>query len=129
MPRPPGDPLERYVDAIRCAHVEIELARDFTLDALPRLVEAGLKERTRLELRLRFQRVEQNCAIDGVLGGQLELLCQRCLAPVLVQLQESFKVIIVADEAALAQEYIGYEPVLLDPTRLDLQWLAEEQAL
>jgi uncharacterized metal-binding protein YceD (DUF177 family) len=48
---------------------------------------------------------------------------------VLVHLQESFKVIIVADEAALAQEYDGYDPVLLDPTRLDLQWLAEEQAL
>jgi uncharacterized protein len=129
MPRPPGDPLERYVDAIVCAHAELELARDFTLDALPRVQEAGAKERTRLELRLRFLRVAQNSAIEGTLGGQLELLCQRCLGPVLVPLQESFKVIMVADQAALAQEYGEYEPVLLDPTRLDLQWLAEEQGL
>ena len=129
MPRPPGIQLERYVDATQCAHAGIELARDFTLDALPRLREAGATERTAFRLRLRFLRVAQNSAIDGSLGGELELVCQRCLRPLRVPLQESFKVVIVADEAALAQEFMDYEPILVDPTRLDLQWLAEEQGL
>jgi uncharacterized protein len=129
MPRPPGGQLERYVDAIQCAHAAIELARDFTLDALPRLREAGVKERTALQMKLRFLRVAQNTAIDGSLGGQLELVCQRCVRPLLVPLQESFKVLIVTDEAALAQELMDYEPILVDPTRFDLEWLAEEQGL
>jgi uncharacterized protein len=129
MPRPPGGQLERYVDATLCAHAEIELARDFTLNALPRLQEAGAKQRTALQMRLRFVRVAQNSAIDGVLSGELELVCQRCLQPVLVQLQECFKLVIVADESALAQDFMEYEPILIDPTKLDLQWLAEEQSL
>jgi uncharacterized protein len=139
MPRPPGVELERYVDATQCAYAEIELARDFTLDALPRLREAGARERTVIQMRLRFLRMAQNfgavtpkdgnCAIDGALHGQLELECQRCMRPLLVPMQETFKVVIVADEAALAQEYMDYEPILVDPTRLDLQWLAEEQGL
>jgi uncharacterized protein len=129
MSRPPGVQLERYVDVTQCAHAEIELARDFTLEALPRLREAGARERTALRMNLRFVQVAQKGAIDGALSGELELVCQRCLRPLLMPLQESFKVVIVADEAALAQEFMDYEPVLIDPTRLDLQWLAEEQGL
>ena|SRR5688500_12804195 len=115
MPRPPGVQPERYVDATQCAHAEIELARDFTLDALPRLQEAGAKERTAIQMRLRFVRVvrnfgastpnDGNSAIEGELRGQFELECQRCLRPLLAPLQEWFKVIIVADESALALEY------------------------
>ena len=129
MSRPPGVQLERYVDATRCAHAELELARDFNLDALPRLQEAGAKARSGLSLRLRFLRLAENTAVDGTLSGQLELVCQRCLGPVMVQLREPFKVVLVADEAALAQEFTDYETILVDPARLDLQWLAEEQGL
>jgi len=129
MSRPPGVQPERFVDATQCAHAERELARDFTLDALPRLQEAGARVRSRLSLRLRFLRLAQNPAVDGLLSGQLELVCQRCLGPVTVQLREPFKVVLVADEVALAQEFTDYEAILVDPVRLDLQWLAEEQAL
>jgi uncharacterized protein len=129
MSRPPGGQLERYVDATQCAHAEIELARDFTLDALPRLREAGARERTAFQMRLRFVRVAQNSAIDGALSGELELVCQRCLLPLRVSLQECFKLVIVANESALAQDFMEYEPILIDPTKLDLQWLAEEQGL
>jgi uncharacterized protein len=80
-------------------------------------------------MRLRFVHVAQNSAIDGALSGELELVCQRCLLPLRLPLQECFKLVIVADESALAQDFMEYEPILIDPTRLDLQWLAEEQSL
>ena len=129
MSRPPGVQPERYVDAAKCAHAELELARAFTLDALPRLQEAGAGARSTLALELRFLPFEQKTAVNGTLSGELELVCQRCLRAVMVPLHEPFKLVLAADEATLVQEFTDYETILVDPTRLDLQWLAEEQGL
>lgn len=129
MPRPPGVQLERVVDAAKGAQVELELARDFTLDALPRLQEAGAGKHTAVALHVRLSRVAQRTALDGAVSGCLELVCQRCMGYMQVPLDEAFKVIIVTDEAELAQEFEPYEPVLADPSQLDLGWLAEEQVL
>lgn len=129
MPRPPGTLLPRVVDAAKCAQAGLELAREFTLQVLPRLQAAGAGAHTALALRMRLLRVAQRTAIDGTLSGSIELTCQRCLGYMRVPVQESFKVIIVTDEAALTQEFEQYEPIIADPGKLDLGWLAEEQAL
>jgi uncharacterized protein len=129
MPRPAGVQNERYIDATHCAHAELALAKDFALSALPRLQEAGALQRTSIALRLKFRVYAHKPAIEGELSGSLELVCQRCLGTVQLPVQESFKVIIVADEAALAQEFEEYEPIIADAVRLDLDWLAEEQGL
>ncbi len=130
MPRPPGVDPERYVDATKFAHTDTELERDFSLDVLPRLQDAGAREGSSVTLRLKFLRVTQKAAIEGVLSGALELTCQRCLGPVRVPIEESFKLVIVADEAALALESGEYyEPIIADASRVDLNWFAEEQAL
>jgi uncharacterized protein len=129
MLRPTGGQLARYVDATKCAHVEAALERDFTLEALPRLQEAGAKEQTAIALHLQFVRVEQRIAMHGTLTGCLELVCQRCLGMVRVPLQERFKLVIVADEAAAAQEVGEYEPIIADCAKLDLNSVAEEQGL
>ena len=42
-------------------------------------------------------------------------------------IEEQFQVVLVQRRAQ--DEPGGYEPVVADPTRLDLRWLAEEQAL
>jgi uncharacterized protein len=44
-----------------------------------------------------------------------------------VPIEEQFQVILVQQESA--EEPGGYEPVIADPTRFDVRWLAEEQAL
>lgn len=105
------------------------LARSFTLADLPRLREAGAGEGSSVEVRLRFQRLEGRVAIDGTLDGVARLTCQRCMKPADVPLHDEFKVILVQDEADLSDEVVGYEPVLGDPTRMDLRSLAEDQAL
>jgi uncharacterized protein len=129
MLRPAAGQPERYVDATNCAHAKIKLQREFALDALPRLREAGAIEPTVIAVDLQFVHTAQKPAIHGTLTGRLELVCQRCLGPVGVPLQESFKVIILADEAALEQEFEDYEPIVADPARLDLNAVAEEQGL
>jgi uncharacterized protein len=104
-------------------------AKSFTLADLPRLREAGAGEGTSVDVVFRFQRIEGRVAIDGVLDGVARLTCQRCMNPADVPLHDEFKVILVQDDAELAEEVAGYEPVPGDPKRVDLRLLAEDQAL
>jgi len=117
------------VDATICAHSGTTVEREFTSADLPRLRDAGAQEGSRLTVRFAFSRFEGRVAIDGELRGVLVLPCQRCIKPFELPLNEQFKLILVRESAELEQEPGGYEAILADPARLDLQSIAEDQAL
>lgn len=132
MPRPQGVQADQFVDAfvlLAGPPSGATRVKTFTLADLPRLREAGAGEGTSVNISFRFQRVEGHVAIDGDLEGVARLTCQRCMNPADVPLHDEFKVILVQDDAELSEEVAGYEPVLGDPTRVDLRSLAEDQAL
>jgi uncharacterized protein len=97
------------------------------LEQLPRLQEAGARHGSRIDLRLQFSLFDERPAVDGKLGGTVYLSCQRCMEALAVPIDERFQVILVQQESA--DEPGGYEPVIADPARFDVRWLAEEQAL
>lgn len=117
------------VDALVCVHGQTTIERNFAVADLPRLREAGAHDGSVVVARFHFSPFDGRVAIDGELGGVAVLTCQRCMKAVEVPLQEQFKVIVVQDEAELEQEPGGYEPILTNPAHLDLQMLAEDQAL
>ena len=127
MPRPPADPADLLVDADVCARAGSTIERQFSLEQLPRLQEAGAREGTKIDLRLQFSLFDARPAIDGKLSGTVHLSCQRCMEAVAVPIDERFQVILVEQESA--DEPGGYEPVIADPARFDVRWLAEEQTL
>ena len=127
MPRPPADPADLLVDADVCARAGSTIERQFSLEQLPRLQEAGTREGTKIDLRLQFSLFDARPAIDGKLSGTVHLSCQRCTEAVAVPIDERFQVILVEQESA--DEPGGYEPVIADPARFDVRWLAEEQTL
>lgn len=117
------------VDALVCAHGETTIKRSFAAADLPRLREAGAGDGSAVAASFHFSQFDGRVAIDGELRGVMVLTCQRCMQAVDVPLQERFSVIVVQDEAELDQEPGGYEPILTNPAHLDLQLLAEDQAL
>jgi len=127
MPRPPADPADLLVDADVCARAGSIIERRFSLEQLPRLQEAGAREGTKIDLRLQFSLFDARPAIDGKLSGTVHLSCQRCTEAVAVPIDERFQVILVEQESA--DEPGGYEPVIADPARFAVRWLAGEQAL
>lgn len=127
MPRPPAVPADLHVDADVCARAGSTIERHFSVEQLPRLQEAGAQDGSGIDVRLQFSLFDERPAIDGTLSGTVELSCQRCMQPVEVPIEERFQVILVPQERA--DEPGGYEPVIADPARFDLRWLAEEQAL
>ncbi|HEX7116611.1 MAG TPA: DUF177 domain-containing protein [Steroidobacter sp.] len=127
MPRPPAASQNAIVDADACARLGSELTRRFTAADLPRLSEAGAGAGFEIEASLGFSLLEGQPAIEGSLKGTVMLTCQRCLEAVSIELDEPFRVIVVAEERA--DEPAGFEPVIAEAQRLDLRWLVEEQAL
>jgi len=125
----PGVLAGNSIDASICAHSGTTVERRFTAADLPRLRDAGALEGSQLTARLAFSQFEGRVAIDGELHGTLVLPCQRCMKPFDLPVSEQFRLIIVRDAEELEQEPGGYEAVLADPSRLDLQPLVEDQAL
>ena len=78
-------------------------------------------------MQFQFSEFDGRPAIAGRLEGVAVVTCQRCMQPVAIDISDSFQVLIVDEERS--DEPGGYEPVVANPLRLDLTWLAEEQVL
>ena len=125
MSRAPDDELDIDVLAARGGALE----RTFSLAQLPRIAALGAGKDSRLSLRVRAAPVGEQVALRGTLRGTLELQCQRCLGWVDVPVEANLDLVPIASEAAM-EEFAGPgEAILADPARLDLAWLAEEEAL
>jgi len=131
MPRPSSaaadSQCDAFVDAGACAQAGSRIERYFPATELPRLREAGLPVQSRVEARFQFSSFDGRPVVDGSVRGAIELICQRCLQTVMVEVDESFKLMVVRED--LPDEPGGYEPLVSDPARLDLCWLVEDQML
>lgn len=127
MPRPPAVPVDKIVDAAVCARAGSTIARRFSAAELTRLREAGGQDDSWIEAEFQFSEFDGKPAVTGELQGTVVLTCQRCMQPVDIELDDTFQVILVEEERS--DEPGGYEPVVAKASRLDLAWLAEEQAL
>ncbi|HEY0682389.1 MAG TPA: YceD family protein [Steroidobacter sp.] len=127
MPRPPAVHADSIVDAEVCARAGSTIARRFSAAELPRLREAGGHDDSAIEAKFQFSQFEGRPAVAGELHGVAVLTCQRCMRPVAIDIEDEFQVLIVDEERS--DEPGGFEPVVAKASRLDLGWLAEEQAL
>jgi uncharacterized protein len=133
MSRPPGLETDTIIDASVQAHARGRVERRFQAAQLPRLSEAGIGEPGEIEITIGFSIVDGHVALDGALNGFVTMACQRCMQPAKIDIADEFQLVLVDDEAErtrLEQEAGGgYEPIVADPARLDVRWLAEEQTL
>jgi uncharacterized protein len=131
MSRPP-DEIGAIVDAFVQAHIGGTIERRFRAIELPRLGEAGIVDPAEIRVSARCSFVEGRVVLSGKLSGFVTMTCQRCMEPVRIALADEFDLILVEDEPArVAEEGLdrGYEPIVADPERFDIRWLAEEQTL
>jgi uncharacterized protein len=126
MSRPPDVRNDNVVDALILAGASGEIERTFLGQDLPRLGEAGVREAS-VQANLKFSEFDGQPVVTGRLGGELVLTCQRCMRQLVQRLDESFEVLVATEERT--DEPGGYEPVVANPSRLDVRWLVEDQAL
>jgi uncharacterized protein len=127
MSRPPAVHTDAIVDADVCARSGAIIESSFADAELPRLSAASGQAGSRITARFQFSQFDGLPAIDGELTGVVAATCQRCMNATSIEVHERFQIVVVGEERA--DEPGGYEPVMADASRLDLRWLAEEQAL
>ena len=87
------------VNAAELAGRAATLERAYTLEQLPRLVEAGALAGTGVHARIGFGRHEGRTTVDLAVVGSVALPCQRCLRPVQCPVDDEALLALVADDA------------------------------
>ncbi len=115
------------VNALELAGRAASIERDVELARLPRLIDAGALEGTRAHGELRFGLFEGRPTVDARVSGTVVLICQRCLTPCEVAVDEATPLIVLAtvEDAAPA----GFDPILGNAERLPVIEVIEEQLL
>jgi uncharacterized protein len=117
------------VDAVPLAARGATIEREFRLIDLPRLSDWAVNEQARAHLTARFHLVDARVGIAGRATANLRLVCQRCLAPVPILVDDEFHVVLVPSESEMDQLPEQQDAAIADATRLELDWLLEEQLL
>jgi uncharacterized protein len=103
--------------------------REFKLIDLPRMTELAVDDKALARLSARFHLVETRAGIAGRVTANLRLVCQRCLGPVQVLVEDEFHVVLVPSEVEMDRLPDEQDAIIVDAARLDLGWLLEEQLL
>jgi uncharacterized protein len=117
------------VDAMLLAARGATEVREFRVSELPRLSDLAVDEHAQARLSARFHLVDARVGIVGRATANLKLVCQRCLGPVQVPVDDEFHVVLVASEGEIDQLPEAQDAVIADAIRLELSWLLEEQLL
>ncbi len=82
-----------------------------------------------VEVDLRFEREGRVAAITGSVRGELEVTCQRCLAPLRIAVDSPVKLGVVSsiDEGNRLPE--AYEPLLLEEERIPFASIVEDELI
>ena len=115
------------VNALELAGRAASIERDVVLAQLPRLIDAGALEGTRVSGELRFGLFEGRATVEAHVSGTVMLSCQRCLEPLAVTVVEAAPLIVLAthEDAVPA----GFDPILGNAERLPVIEVIEEQLL
>jgi len=106
---------------------EAEIEHEFRVADLSRLKEQSADAPATLQAR--FHRLDGRCAVAGRVNATLRLICQRCLQPTDLVVEDEFHVVLVGSEAEMSELPDAQDSAIADATRLDLAWLIEEQLL
>jgi uncharacterized protein len=115
------------VNAVELAGRAAVLERELGLKELPRLLEAGALEGTRVRATLAFGRFEGRTTIELKVAGRVMLRCQRCLKPCERAVDEQATLVIVRDDRDDVPG--GFEGAVGDAEHLPVGELIEEQVL
>lgn len=123
--------LPRQVDAVHLAEEGTEVAGTVALALLPRLAANLAGSQGQVQVQLRFSRdAKKRCLATGTLESELQVLCQRCLEPMVFRLQLLAEWCLVQDDAEAKLVPRQLEPVLTSADgRLELHHALEDEML
>jgi uncharacterized protein len=117
------------VDAMVLAAREAQVAQRFRIANLPRLAEMIAQPNSEADLQVRFHWLNRRCSVAGRVTARLRAMCQRCLQPTELEIEDQFHVVLVKSEDEMNELPDEQDSLIADAAHLDLAWLTEEQLL
>lgn len=119
-----------YVDARKIFVQQALIEGTLPVAALPRLGELLADTSGMVNLSLRFSiDDEYRRVIDGSLSSKIAVICQRCLEPMQVEIDESFTLALVESEEQAEKLPKRLDPWLCEDVKLPLADIVEEQLI
>lgn len=123
--------LPHYVEPRKLAEQGGSVSGQTTVAALPRLAEFGHSQGEQVDVALQFAREAEDSlyTVQGSISSRLQLVCQRCLEPVMYDITARVALALIwrEDEAERLPEW--FDPWLMDDEKLSLVPLLEEELL
>jgi uncharacterized protein len=123
-------PLPKLVDARKFAAVDSDISASVPVSQLPRFVEGLAGDQGLVDVDLHFFRDDQGFyRIEGKATTRVEVLCQRCLEAMPIDVDADFELAIVwTDEQAKALPKT-LDPVLVGEEALSLYELVQDELI
>lgn len=120
----------QFIEPLHLVEQKESLIGRMTLVKMPRLKSLLGDENGSVDYRLDFGRDEQGQAyIEGEISAGLTLICQRCMSPVDVPLQNKVNIGIVADKTEAERLPRHFEPLIIVDSLISLPSLIEDEVL
>jgi len=126
------------IDGLTLARTGAECNYQFRDQRFERLTGLVVSDQPALDVTLRMGLLQGKPFVRGQLQGAVELICQRCLRPMPLLLDESFELLVCGageviadfdDEQEVEHRLAEIDEWVADPTRMDVIELVEEQVI
>ena len=122
--------IPAYVDTRKIFLQQGEISGQLSLERLPRFIECLADGNGSVTIDLNFGLDDaRQRLISGRLQAEVNVICQRCLKPLAIQLADDINLALVKDEEAAKQLEAGLDPWICQDHKLNLAELVEEQLI
>ncbi len=122
--------LPRQVDPRKFAQKGIALSGKIEVSDLPRVAEAVIESDSEVTVDLEFGiDSEGRKTLSGSAQAKLQVICQRCLEPLALELESQLAVAVVWDEEQATNLPKSLDPWILEEGVADLYEIIEEEIL
>lgn len=122
--------IPAYVDTRKIFLQQGSISGELGLERLPRVTKSLADDQGSVSIDLHFQLNDaKQRLILGSIKARLNVICQRCLKALAIELTDDIKLVLVKDEEAVKQLEAELDPWICQDHKLDLANLVEEQLI
>ena len=125
-----GSPLPLYIDIRKAFDLESVFEGSCSLERLPRFADCLANQDGEVSGKLRFGLTGTGRrVITGSVSATVEVVCQRCLEPLSLELADTIQLALVESESQIDSLEAAWDPWMVDGPRISIASLLEEQLM
>ena len=125
-----NSPLPLYIDIRKAFDLESVFEGSCSLERLPRFADCLASPDGEVSGKLRFGLTGTGRrVITGSVSATVEVICQRCLEPLSLELADTIQLVLVESESQIDSLEAAWDPWMVDGPKISIASLLEEQMM